>query len=138
MPSTRSTTGSPSLRSRAKLDSGEPMGNPHAGNVGVCPVPLAGGPIRRAPAGVSVLGVSLNERERVHPREQLVCTSSPGSEASIWRSGGGGEGVALIGIAVAGDQRQSLTAGIQAHPAEHTPDAVLGDPDPLKSRGKIS
>jgi hypothetical protein len=45
-------------------------------------------------------------------------------------------GLALVGIAVAGDQRRALGARGQPHAAQHAPRAVLGDPDatPLRPR----
>ena len=45
----------------------------------------------------------------------------------MWRSGGGTR-AALVGIAVAGDQREALVAGVQPNAAQHPPDAVLRDP----------
>lgn len=39
-------------------------------------------------------------------------------------------GAALVGVGVAGDQRQALGSGVEVEALEHAPDAVLGDPDP--------
>src|SRR5215207_6917549 len=38
-------------------------------------------------------------------------------------------GASFVGIAVPGDQRQALVAGVQPDPAQDAPDAVLADPD---------
>jgi hypothetical protein len=48
----------------------------------------------------------------------------------MWRSGGGESGLSLVGIGVAGDERQALGAGVEADPAQDPPHPVLGDPDP--------
>ena len=45
-----------------------------------------------------------------------------GVDVALWR---GRLGLALVGVAVAGDQRQALGAGVEADAAEDAPDTVL-------------
>ena len=58
-------------------------------------------------------------------KKQSICTISPGSEASMWRSDGGGVGSPLVRFAMSCDERQALRAGVQPQTAQDTPDAVL-------------
>ena len=43
-------------------------------------------------------------------------------------------GPLLVGVGVAGDERQALWLGVQVVAAKDAPDTVLGDPDPAPFR----
>ena len=46
--------------------------------------------------------------------------------------GRGRVGLALVGVAMAGDQRQSLGPGVEPDGDQHPPDPVFGDADPAR------
>jgi hypothetical protein len=92
------------------------------------------GRIRRS-TGSACMGLA--RRPGAPPDQGAVPCPRPreGSLASPWRSGGGGDGAPLAGVAAARDQRHTLAARVRAHAAQHPPGAG-GDFGPY--RPKIS